>query len=113
MAKKVTVELVDDIDATPIAEGAGGTVSFAFEGKTYEIDLTDKNTDKLRKALAPFIDAGRPVSGSTAPARSSRRRSGGNADLAAVRSWAKSNGFQVSERGRVPKNVMDAYAAAK
>ncbi|MFT4280522.1 histone-like nucleoid-structuring protein Lsr2 [Microbacterium sp.] len=112
MAKKVTVELVDDIDATPIAEGNGGTVSFALEGEAYEIDLTDKNIDKLRSALAPFIEAGRSASSSAAPARSSRHRSGANADLAAVRSWAKSNGFQVSERGRVPKKVMEAYTAA-
>lgn len=113
MAKKVTVELVDDIDATPIADGNGGTVSFALEGKTYEIDLTSENADKLRKALAPFIEAGRSVSSAAAAARTPRRRSGGNADLAAVRSWAKSNGFQVSDRGRVPKNVMEAYARAQ
>lgn len=113
MAKKVTVELVDDIDETPIEDGNGGTVSFAFEGKTYEIDLTDANTDKLREALAPFINAGRAVSNSAAPARASRRRSSSGVDLAAVRSWAKSNGFSVSERGRVPKTVMEAYAAAQ
>lgn len=113
MAKKVTVELVDDIDASPIGEGKGGTVSFALEGKSYEIDLTEKNADKLRKALAPFIEAGRSVSASAAPARTSRHRSGANADLAAIRNWGKSNGFEVSERGRVPKNVMDAYSAAQ
>ncbi|MFT4281992.1 histone-like nucleoid-structuring protein Lsr2 [Microbacterium sp.] len=113
MAKKVTVELVDDVDGTPIADGDGGTVTFSLEGKAYEVDLTSANADKLREALAPFITAGRSVSAAAAAqARPSRRRSGGNSDLAAIRSWAKANGHTVNERGRIPKNVLDAYAAA-
>lgn len=117
MAQKVIVELVDDLDGTPIKDGTGGTVSFALGKKSYDIDLSDANLAKLEKALAPFIDAARPSS--SAPAAGSRRgasrsaRKSSSADLAAVREWARANGHPVSERGRVPAAVLEAYAAAQ
>ncbi|MBF4563303.1 Lsr2 family protein [Microbacterium sp. VKM Ac-2870] len=117
MAQKVIVELVDDLDGTPIKDGKGGTVSFALGKKSYDIDLSDTNLTKLEKALAPFIDAARPSSSApTAGARRSASRSARKAsgvDLAAVRDWARANGHTVSERGRVPAAVLEAYAAAQ
>lgn len=116
MAQKVIVELVDDLDGSAITAGKGGTVSFALGKKSYDIDLSPENLAKLEEALAPFIAAARPASGS--PAAGTRRgpaRSGGKAsgvDLAAVREWARANGHTVSARGRVPAAVLEAYSAA-
>jgi len=115
MAKKVTVQLVDDIDGTPIPEGEGGTVVFSIDRKSYEIDLSDENQRKLRDALAPYIDAGRVVSSGAATTRSrgTAKSSASNGhDLAAVREWARKNGHTVSDRGRVPAAVLEAYDAA-
>ncbi|MBF4561173.1 Lsr2 family protein [Microbacterium sp. VKM Ac-2870] len=117
MAQKVIVELVDDLDGTAIKDGKGGSVSFALGKKSYDIDLSDTNLSKLEEALAPFIDAARPSSSAPAAAarrsssRSTRKASG--VDLAAVREWARANGHTVSERGRVPAAVLEAYAAVQ
>jgi Lsr2 len=105
MSKNVSVIVTDDLDGSDNAE----TVSFGFDGVTYEIDLAKKNRAKLGKALAPYIEAGRRVP------RGGRRatgRSGGSADRSAVRAWAKEAGLKVSERGRVSADVMRQYEAA-
>lgn len=104
MARKVVTHFIDDLDGSE----AEGTVSFALEGVTYEIDLSSKNKDKLRKALQPYIDAGQRTGGRRVPSGSR----GGRNDLAAIRKWAKENGYEVSERGRIPAAVMEAYDAA-
>ncbi|MBF4563155.1 Lsr2 family protein [Microbacterium sp. VKM Ac-2870] len=117
MAQKVIVELVDDLDGTPIADGAGGTVRFALGNKSYDIDLTDDNLATLEEALAPFIAAARvsSVSGTGGPRRAGARtpRKSSSVDLAAVRAWARANGHTVSERGRVSASILEAYAAAQ
>ncbi len=113
MARKVVVELVDDLDGTPIEEGAGGTVTFALDGVTYEIDLAAHSRQKLTDALAPFIAAGRRAGGSQAPVRKrGAARASSGRDLNAVREWARANGHEVSNRGRVPAAVLEAYDAA-
>lgn len=106
MAQKVQVILVDDIDGGAASE----TVSFAVDGVSYEIDLSDKNAAKLRDALASWVGHGRRVGG-----RASRRqgRTSRSGDTAAVREWARKNGHQVSDRGRVPAKVLEAYQASK
>jgi hypothetical protein len=104
MAQQVNIVLVDDIDGSPAEE----TVSFALDGKEYEIDLNSKNAGKLRDALAPYVGHGRRAA--------SRRRSGrGGANVpspADIRAWARDNGFDVPDRGRVSSEVREAYAAA-
>ncbi|WP_460772286.1 histone-like nucleoid-structuring protein Lsr2 [Microbacterium sp. GXF7504] len=114
MAKKVTVQLVDDLDGTPIPEGEGGTVVFSIDRKSYEIDLSDANQDKLRDALAPYIDAGRVVSAAAAAprARAASKPASNGHDLTAVREWARKNGHTVSDRGRIPASILEAYDAA-
>ena len=106
MSKNVSVIVTDDLDGSDNAE----TVSFGFDGVTYEIDLAKKNRAKLEKALAPYIEAGRRVP------RGGRRpggRSGGSsADRSEVRAWAKAAGLEVSDRGRVSAEVMRQYEAA-
>lgn len=108
MAQKVTILLVDDVDGSEAAE----TVTFALDGKTYEIDLNEKNAEKFRDALAPWLGHARRVSGTPGRARRSTSGSSSKGNLKDVREWARENGFEVSERGRIPANVQDAYDAA-
>lgn len=112
MAQKMIVELVDDLDGTAIADGEGGTVSFSLENRSFEIDLTAKNAAQLHEALAPFIDAARPVRGNVRKESTRTRREKNGRDLALVRAWARDNGHIVSDRGRVPGPVIEAYDAA-
>ena len=105
MAQKVNVIVTDDLDGSENAE----TVSFGFEGKTYEVDLAKKNRAKLEKALAPFIEAGRKTS---VPRRSRAAANGSGPDRAVVRTWARSQGIQMSDRGRISAATMAKYQAA-
>ncbi|KQZ83267.1 hypothetical protein ASD56_13240 [Microbacterium sp. Root166] len=117
MARRIVHQLVDDLDGTILEIGEGETVLFSLDGVAYEIDLTDGNATALREALAPFVAAGRSVSsgrgsnGSGGSAPRKRRRTN-QQDFSAIRAWAKDNGHQVSERGRVPASVLEAYEAA-
>lgn len=113
MARKIMHQLVDDIDGTVLEVGDGETVRFSLDGVAYEIDLTDDNADRLRDALAPFITAGRRISAGSverAPARTQQRS--GQRDYAPVRAWAAENGYEISERGRIPASILEAYEAA-
>ena len=106
MARTVAVVITDDIDGTDGAE----TVSFGVDGVQYEIDLSEQNRAKFQTAFALYTEHGRRV-------RPQYRRpgaasTGARTDRAAVRSWAKENGLQVSERGRISADVMAQYEAA-
>jgi len=107
VAQKVQVQLVDDFDGSV----ADGTVTFGLDGKSYEIDLSAANAQKLRGALAEFVEKARKVGGKQAKAPRVGTRSG-TKDLGDVRAWARDNGFQVSDRGRVSSEVLSAYDAA-
>ena len=96
----------DDIDGG----AAAVTIPFSLEGKSYEIDLSDENASQLRSALQPYIDNARPAGPTKSRSRNGSR--GASADPADVRAWAKTNGFTVQERGRIPAAVMEAYTAA-
>jgi hypothetical protein len=104
MAQKVNIVLVDDIDGSDAEE----TVSFALDGKEYEIDLSKKNAAKLRDAIAPYVGHARKAAGRR------RGRSAGAAgpSPADIRAWARENGFNVPDRGRVSSEVREAYLAA-
>lgn len=105
MARKVQMILLDDIDGGD----AKRTATFALDGKTYEIDLNEANLDKLSEALAPFIEKARrnTTAGGKRPA--TRRAASTGGDASAVRTWAREHGYEVSDRGRVPKEIRDAY----
>lgn len=107
MAQRSIVYITDDLDGTENAE----TVTFAYQGRRFEIDLSKGNREKLEQLLQPYISAGRKAAGGQL-ARSASRRSRGNANLSAVRSWAAENGYTLNSRGRIPQAVMDAYNAA-
>jgi len=109
MAQKVQVLLVDDIDDGKADE----TVQFGLDGVSYEIDLSAKNAAKLRDVLAGYVGAARRVGPRSGGRRRGRSRSSGdNGTAREVREWARENGHQVSDRGRVPGEVMEAYRAA-
>lgn len=112
MAQKVNIVLIDDIDGSPADE----TVVFGLDGTTYEIDLSDANAAQLRDALAGYVGHARKVTASRRGGSTARRSSGGSSssgvDTKAVREWARANGHEVSERGRVPASVIEAYQAA-
>lgn len=110
MARKIVHQLIDDIDGTVLDHGEGSTVHFSIDGTAYEIDLTDAHAEELRGALAPYVNAGRRLGRGSSAAR--KPRSSSSRDLADVRSWAAANGHSVSDRGRVPQVVLDAYDAA-
>lgn len=113
MARRIVHQLVDDLDGTVLEVGEGETVLFSLDGTAYEIDLTDENAGALRAALAPYVAAGRSVSARAkqAPAARVQKRSG-QRDYAPIREWASQHGYTVSERGRVPATVLEAYDAA-
>ncbi|WEH40412.1 Lsr2 family protein [Streptomyces sp. NBC_01218] len=111
MAQKVQVLLVDDLDGVEANE----TVTFALDGKTYEIDLTTANADKLRGLLEPYTKSGRRTGGRAATGRKGRALgagTGGSKDTAEIRKWARDNGLEVNDRGRVPAGVREAYEQA-
>lgn len=108
MAQRVQYMLVDDIDGSEAAE----TVSFSLDGVSYEIDLNAANAKKLRDALASWVGHARRSGG-----RKSSRRAGATSgprrgDLGAVREWARKNGHQVSDRGRISAGILAAYDKA-
>jgi hypothetical protein len=117
MARRIVHQLVDDLDGTVLDTGSGETVLFSLDGSAYEIDLTEENAAALREALAPYVASARAIgsargSSSAGSSGTRKRRRAGQQDYSAMRDWAKENGFQVSERGRVPASVIEAYDAA-
>ena len=98
MAQRVQTLLIDDLDGGE----AEGTVRFGLDGAEYEIDLSAEHAGALRRALAPYVSAGRWAPGAAArrPGRGRRRAAGvGAADPVAVGEWAKSQGIEVKDRG--------------
>ncbi|MFJ4222595.1 Lsr2 family protein [Microbacterium sp. NPDC089695] len=116
MAKRIVHQLVDDIDGTVLEVGEGETVHFSLNGTSYEIDLNAAHVEELRAAFAPYISAGRRAGSAAAPRSSSRsssrKRPARNPEVAAIRAWANDNGYALSERGRIPAPVVEAYNAA-
>ena len=107
MAKRTLISITDDLDGTEGAE----TVHFSCGGHSYEIDLSQENRKTLEELLRRYIIGARRVSGQPAARRSPGKTNAGvNAN--AIRVWAWEQGMQVSERGRISKKVLDAYAEA-
>jgi hypothetical protein len=120
VAQKTIVTLIDDLTGEEAEDIS--TVEFALEGVTYEIDLANDNATKLRDNLARYVAAARKTSARRPGVRNADRptgrgaanggvaRSGYNRDtLRAIREWAKQNGHSVSDRGRLPLNVLNAW----
>jgi Lsr2 len=109
MAQKIQTLLIDDLDATP----AEVTVRFALDGAHYEIDLNAAHAVELRTALARYTDAARKVTGiSRRPARNTGKATANGLSTTEIREWAKANGFDIKERGRVPADVVARFRSA-
>ena len=109
MARRVVLQLTDDLSGADIPAGRGETVTFSLDGRSFEIDLTAKNANALRRALRPYIDAGRLTNGTR---RRPVVRTRVAADNHTVKQWARANGYQVRDRGRIPNAIMAAFDAA-
>ena len=105
MAQRVNVVLIDDLDGSEATE----TVRFGLDGTNYAVDLSEAHANELRDLLAPYIGVGRKLSGQR---RMARKVASGEPNAADVRAWARENGYDVSDRGRVPADVLQAFAAA-
>jgi hypothetical protein len=108
VAQRTQVIFTDDIDGSE----AEGTVTFALNGVQYEIDLSKMNSDKLAKAFAPYVEAGRKVSTRTSAPSPRAASTPKRHDQSAVRDWARGQGMQVSSRGRIPADIAAKYEAA-
>lgn len=115
MAQKVTVQLVDDLDGTQSKDI--DTVTFGLDGVAYEIDLTETNAENLRKALDEFVTHARRTGGRVKPGTASPvsnvSATASREQAQAVREWGRRNGFEVSDRGRIPGNIVEAFEAAQ
>lgn len=119
MARKSVLVVVDDISGNTLPDKQGQTVRFGLDGQDYEIDLSADNAADFRRSVRRYVDAGRRPD-QRAPQRATRARatkpatkSPGREDTAAIRQWARSHGHQVSDRGRIPSDVLQAYAARR
>lgn len=113
MAQRVTVQMVDDLDGT--SSDTIDTVAFSLDGVDYEIDLHTDNAERLRAGLAEFVTVAHRVGG-RAKTRAARRPAA-TAETRernqAVRDWARTNGWPMSDRGRIPADVIAAYQEAQ
>lgn len=110
MARKVVYQLVDDLDGTLLPHGEGETIMFSLDGNDYEIDLSPDHVRLFRAATEKYVNAARVVG--KARKSTGRGSSGPKRDLAAIRTWARGQGHQVSDRGRIPNTIIEAYDAA-
>src|ERR1700721_2725994 len=107
MAQRIQTLLIDDLDGGE----AAATVRFGLDGTEYEIDLSAAHSEELRKALEQYLAHARRTGG-TATGAGRGRRGRGAIDTAKVREWAKGQGIEVKERGRVPADVLEQYKTA-
>ena len=115
MAQKTIVTLVDDLTGE-VAENIS-TVEFALDGRAYELDLTDENSTKLHDALSQYVNAARKIGGrrrsGPRPGRaikSTSHTTGYNREtLKSIREWAKKSGKEISDRGRIPQEIVDEF----
>jgi hypothetical protein len=109
MAQKIQTLIIDDLDGSQ----ADGTVRFGLDGTDYEIDLNTKHAQQLRDALARYVGAARRTSGSTRrPSRTGRKPQANGLNTTEVREWAKAQGIDVKDRGRIPAELLAKFKAA-
>jgi hypothetical protein len=112
MAKQIIEKLVDDLDGGDATE----TVTFGLDGVSYSIDLSGKNATALREVLAAYQGAGTRLgrgAGTWRPGLAPKGLSNSRSDNASIRAWAAKSGYELSDRGRIPANVVEAFEAAK
>jgi Lsr2 len=108
MAQKTQVLFIDDIDGGE----AEGTVRFALDGSEYEIDLSAKHNEELRSALGKYASHARKIGGAAGRSNTRAGRKPSTVETVAVRTWARENGYDIKDRGRVPADLVAKYQAA-
>jgi Lsr2 len=111
--KTVVTQVTDDLDGST----GGETITFSYRGTNYEIDLGKRNVSAFDKVMKPYVDAARKVTAARGGRRASSNGRGGSrsrsaSDLAAIREWARAQGYTVADRGRISAEITDAYTAA-
>jgi hypothetical protein len=108
VAQKIQTLFIDDLDGGE----AAGTVRFGLDGTEYEIDLSKEHTDALNSALGKYVEHARKVGGASRRQARGGRRNAEAVDTAKVREWAKAQGIDIKDRGRVPANIVEKYRTA-
>ena len=108
MAQKIQTLFIDDLDGS----AADGTLRFGLDGADYEIDLNAEHAQALRDALARYVSAGRKTGGARRQARTTRKAQPNGANPTEIREWAKAQGLEVKDRGRVPAELVVKFKAA-
>jgi len=110
MAKKTVIKIVDDIDGAELDDNEYETVRWSIDGKNYEFDTSPAHAEEFRDHVATYVAASRAVS--RGPQRRTAAAARPAANTRVIREWANANGFTVSDRGRIPADVVAAYEAA-
>jgi hypothetical protein len=108
VAQKIQTLFIDDLDGGE----AAGTVRFGLDGAEYEIDLSKEHADELHSALGQYVEHARKVGGASRRQARGGRRGAEAIDTAKVREWAKGQGIDIKDRGRVPANIVEKYRTA-
>jgi hypothetical protein len=111
MAQRTVVELTDDLDGGKAAE----TITFGLDGYNYSIDLSSRNARALRRAMAPYVESARRVRAARQtrqPARTGASRDGGG-NSREIREWARAQGIEIADRGRIPRDLTEQFHAAQ
>ncbi|MFD6728531.1 Lsr2 family protein [Corynebacterium xerosis] len=111
MARREITQYFDDIDGTPLTDDQVNTVRFSVDGSDYVIDLSEDNATRFLELLAPYVEAARPA---PVAGRSRARVTGGakRSNSRRIREWAQAQNLEVSDRGTIPKHIVEAYNEA-
>ncbi|AKK07257.1 MAG: Lsr2 family protein [Corynebacterium sp.] len=106
MARREITQIFDDLDDSPLNENDAHVLRFSIDGSGYVMDVSTKNCEKFKDAIAPFIEKARPES------ISARRNSEQKYNPKDVREWAIARGYEVAVRGKLSRQIIDDYLAA-
>lgn len=112
MARREITQYYDDLDNTPLEDDEVNEIRFSVDGNHYLIDLSEENAAAFRSALEPWIAAAQPAPAPAAAQRSTRQSASSAKRSKAVREWARQEGHEVSDRGKIPARILDLYNAA-
>ena len=112
MAQKQTITYVSDLSGKEITDNDAPTVHFSWDGVDYFIDLTSAEAESFHKAIEKYLSVATKTSSGRGRKSTAKKPSTGGPTAAEIRAWAKDNGYDVPERGRIPQEVRDAFDAA-
>lgn len=116
MAKKTIQIITSDLSGEELEPGQGETIAFSINGVDYSIDLTDAEAEAFRSTFEKYTLVAEKRSSRVSSASPSTRKPSGSGrsseELAHIRAWANDNGYQVSERGRIKAEIIDAFDRA-